>query len=110
MANRFLHTMLFVLSWAAFAQQKPASLRLYPADLTLWGDAASQRFLVLATGSDGVERDVTSTATLAVSDPATGEIDATGKFTSRANGTMHLTARFGGAVAETTITTDGAGK
>ena len=48
----------------AFAQQKPASLRIYPTDLTLWGDAASQRFLVLLTGADGVEQDITSTATL----------------------------------------------
>ena len=112
MANRFLRTVLslFVLSWAAFAQQKPASLRLYPMDLTLWGDAASQRFLVLATGADGVERDITSTATLSVSDPTKGEIDTTGKFTSRANGTLRLTAKFGGSVVETTITTDGAGK
>src|SRR5690242_6575918 len=112
MASRFLRPVLSVavFFWAALAQQKPPALRLYPTDLTLWGDAATQRFLVLATGADGVERDVTSTATLSVSDPTTGEIDATGKFTSRANGTARLSARFGGAIAGTTITTDGAGK
>ena len=47
---------------------------------------------------------------LSVSDPSKGEIDTTGKFTSRANGTLRLTAKFGGSVVETTITTDGAGK
>src|SRR5258707_2553284 len=106
MANRFLRTVLslLVLSWAAFAQQKPASLRLYPMDLTLWGDAASQRFLVLATGADGVERDITSTATLSVSDPTKGEIDTAVKVPSRANGTLHLTAKIRRSRVGTTLT------
>src|SRR5579862_1890317 len=109
MVNRFLCIAALVLSSMAFAQ-KPVSLRIYPTNLTLWGDAASQRYLVLATGADGVEQDVTSTAALSVSDPSKGEIDATGKFTSRANGSVRLTAKYGGSVIETSITTDGAGQ
>jgi hypothetical protein len=100
----------FVLSWIALAQQPAASLRIYPADVSLWGDAASQRFVVLFTGADGVEKDVTSAAALSVSDPAKGEIDPTGKFTSRANGTVRLSAKFSGGVAQAAIATDGAGK
>src|SRR5436309_873980 len=99
-----------VLSLVAFAQQQPASLRIYPTDLTLLGDAASQHFVVLFIGADGIEKDVTSAAALSVSDPAKGEIDPTGKFTSRANGTVRLSAKFSGNFAETTIATDGAGK
>ena len=111
MANRCLGVIAaLVLSSMAFAQQKSVSLRIYPTDLTLWGDAASQRYLVLATGADGVEQDVTSAAALSVSDLSKGEIDATGRFTSRANGSVRLTAKYAGSVVETTITTDGAGK
>src|ERR1700675_1532845 len=100
MAKRFLSIVpALVFSWMALAQQQPASLRIYPADVSLWGDAASQRFVVLFSGADGVEKDVTPAAALSVSDPAKGEIDSTGKFTSRANGTVRLSAKFSGSVA-----------
>ncbi len=70
MAKRLLGVVTaLVLSSMAFAQQQPASLRIYPTDVTLWGDAASQRFWCLFTGADGVEKDVTSAAALSVSDP-----------------------------------------
>lgn len=110
MAKWFLGIMALLLSSLAFAQQPPAALRIYPADVTLWGDAASQRFIVLFTGADGVEMDVTSAAALSLSDPTKGEIDPTGKFTSRANGTVRLTAKYSGSVAATAIVTEGAGK
>src|SRR5260370_34903369 len=111
MANRFLRTVLslLVLAWAAFGQQKSTSLRLYPMDLTLWGDAASQRFLVLATGADGVERDITSTATLSVSDPTKGEIDTAAKFTPPADGNPTHKKKFRRGRVGTSIDTDRSG-
>ena len=56
------------------AEDRPSSsgivsLRLVPEQVVLAGAGASQRFLVLATGPDGLEREVTAQATLSISHP-----------------------------------------
>jgi hypothetical protein len=92
------------------AQPAPVSLRIVPADVTVWGDQSSQRFLVLAHDRNGMDRDVTSTARLSLSSLEKGEMDKSGKFTAKANGAVKLTAQFEGVWAETTIRVEGAGE
>src|SRR5215471_4023136 len=76
------------------------SLRIEPQRVTIWGDQGSQRFLVLAEYADELERDVTSGARFSLFAPDMGEMDASGKFTSRAKGRVMITAQFGGRVAK----------
>src|SRR3954452_19153027 len=95
---------------ASPARPEPVSLRIVPANVTVWGDQNSQRFVVLAHGRNGMERDVTSTARLSLSQPDRGEMDKSGKFTAKANGAVKLTAEFEGGRAQTTISVQGAGE
>jgi hypothetical protein len=90
---------------------QPVSLRLAPeGTITVWGEQGAQQFVVLARYSDGMERDVTAGARLTLSDPEKGQIDKSGKFASKANGDVRLTAQFMGRQAEATIRVQGAGE
>ena len=89
---------------------KPSSLRVVPETVTLWGNKASQRFVVMGEFTDGLERDVTGDSTFSVSDPAKGEIDGWGRFSARAAGQVVLTGRFGGLEAEGSVRIEGAGE
>ena len=89
---------------------RPRSLRLVPDDVTLWGDKASQHFLVLARYADGLERDVTARARFSLSDPDKGQIDSSGKFVARAGGQLVLRARFAGRKADAAIRIEEAGE
>jgi hypothetical protein len=77
------------------APQDPISVDLIPHQLTLWGAGASQHFLVTAKYADGLVRDVTPAARFSVSQPATGEMDSTGKFVGRSSGETTVTATVG---------------
>ncbi|MFN0165276.1 MAG: DUF1549 and DUF1553 domain-containing protein [Bryobacteraceae bacterium] len=99
-----------VLALRAYPQPKPVALTLHPPEVNLWGNAASQRFLVLARNADGMERDVTSTAAFSLSSASSGDIDQSGKFVARADGRLVLTARYGGLTAGANVHIEGAGK
>ncbi|MBM3773807.1 MAG: DUF1549 domain-containing protein, partial [Acidobacteria bacterium] len=84
------------------------SLRLVPGDPTLWGVNGSQRFLVLASYPDGMQRDVTTQSRLAVSDAKLARVEAAGRIVALADGKFELAAHFAGQVAKTTVTAAGA--
>ncbi|HEX2522016.1 MAG TPA: hypothetical protein VHP35_07800, partial [Terriglobia bacterium] len=75
--NGKLSTILLLLPFAFLsiqaAQERPAapapaSLRLFPGTVTLWGARASQQFVVLGQSANGLEQDVTSTVHFSLSD------------------------------------------
>ena len=115
MRARFISIGLFwslVLTLVSLLAQSPEetkgkaellSLRVVPPAVTLWGNNASQRFLVLGKYADRLERDVTSGSRFSVSDPARGKIDSAGRFTVLAAGQTVVTASFGGHQAKTSV-------
>src|SRR5690349_19495943 len=60
---------------AALAEDKLASLAVYPADINLNTKADSQRFIVVATRDDGVTLDVTNQATAKLADAKLCRLD-----------------------------------
>lgn len=93
----------------AEVRAKLLSLRLVPPAVTLWGNNASQRFLVLGKYDDGLERDVTANSVFSVSDPGKGEINHSGRFSALATGQVVLEASFGARQAKTNVRIEGAG-
>ena len=83
------------------------ALRLVPEHPTLWGAKASQRFVVLGTFADGLERDVTAHAVLTLSDPTLATIDSGARVTVRADGACDLIAQVGGCKASTRVQFEG---
>ncbi|MFN8006417.1 MAG: DUF1549 domain-containing protein [Terriglobia bacterium] len=81
----------------------PLSIRLVPEQVTLWGISATQQFMVLGSYADGLERDVTTLAHYSLSDAASGEITASGKYTARGTSDVTVTARVGERTAQTQI-------
>ena len=55
------------------------SLRLVPAEASLWGREASQRFVVLGSFADGLERDLTSRSRFQLSEPHLASVDDSGR-------------------------------
>ena len=85
---------LVSISWAAMAAD---GLRIYPEKVSLSGLGATQRYVVIATGADGVDRDVTAEAAVTTSNGKSVEIDAVHKAIRGANeGTAHVEARYQG--------------
>jgi len=84
------------------------SVRIFPENVTLWGSHASQHFIVLARGSDGLERDVTAQANFTLAEKDEGEIDTSGKFVAGRGGEVALTARVAERSAKATIRVEGA--
>ena len=70
-----------------------------PAETTLWGRQASQRFLVLATYQDGVEKEITSQAQFSLAGPPAVRLLDGGRVVSLADGEVTLQTRFGGLTA-----------
>ena len=79
------------------------SIRLAPQEITLWGPKASQRFLVLAHYTDGLERDVTPQSRLSLSNQEVAAIKQPARVVAKADGKALLAAEFGGQVAKTGI-------
>ena len=104
MITRFAAALMAV---TVYAQTKPVALRLEPRDVALWGDSASQRFLVLARDENGFEEDVTARATFSLSAAGKGEIDESGKLRALADGRTVLTARYAGQTATSNIRMEG---
>ncbi len=83
------------------------TLQLFPENTTLWGRESTQRFLLLATGSDGLVRDLTSQAEFSVSNPHLAELSSQGQLTSRSNGEVVLAARFQDRTVTTRVQIEG---
>jgi hypothetical protein len=81
----------------------PLSLRLMPETVTLWGARASQQLVVLGQYSDGLERDVTSTAQFSLSDTSKGEMDRSARFVALRSGDVTVTARVGNQSAKAVL-------
>ena len=86
------------------------SLRLMPEQVVLAGAGASQRFLVLATGPDGLDREVTAQATLSISHPEVASLGPEGKVVSISNGEATLRAELSGRSVVAAVRTSQSGK
>ena len=86
------------------------SLRLLPDRIVLSGTASSQRFVVLATTPDGLERDLTSESSLSVDPPSIVRVDPSGQVRSLQNGEATLEARVGSLKAQASIQVESAGQ
>jgi hypothetical protein len=84
---------------------KSSSLRLVPEQVTLWGAGATQRFLVLARDPHGLEREVTSEATLSISNPEVATLGQNGDVISVSNGKATFQATLHGRTARATVST-----
>ena len=70
------------------------SLRLVPAEASLWGREASQRFVVLGSFADGLERDLTSRSRFQLSEPHLASVDESGRVVAIAEGEAILKAEI----------------
>ncbi len=91
--------------WAA--EPGLTSLTIVPQSRTLHGSQSAQQFVVMASYSDGSERDVTSNAQWTLSDPAAGSIAPSGRFAPVRNGELTLSARVGGKAAQAHVSIEG---
>jgi Protein of unknown function (DUF1549)/Protein of unknown function (DUF1553) len=81
----------------------PPALRLVPAETTLSGAGATQRFVVLAKGLDGLERDVTSQCRFTTKSTSKIAVELEGRVTGLADGDAILRVEYQGAVAEAAV-------
>ena len=79
------------------------SLRLVPEKITLWGNDASQRFLVLGRYSDGIERDLTGKGRFSIADPGHAAVDQQGRVGALTDGETTIRVAVGGKSAEAPI-------
>ena len=84
--------------WAS-SEQLLLSLRLVPQKVALSGANASQRFLLLATYSNGLEQEITSEADFSISDPQVAKVDEHGRVVSLSDGKTTITASIDGHTA-----------
>src|SRR5207245_4238142 len=100
----FLHA---VSGSAARAGDTPVSVRVVPERVTLSGARAAQRFVVLGTFADGLERDVTSQSRFSLSDSRFASLDQAGRVAARADGELDLKVEVGNRVAKAYIRIEG---
>jgi hypothetical protein len=87
--------LLHVLSGAAVADDSPLSVRIVPQRVTLHGARAAQRFVVLGSFADGLERDITGQSRFTISDPPIATLDSAGRIAAKADGELDLKAEVG---------------
>ena len=73
---------------------KPEKLELYPPELLLEGDGASQQMTVLARYTDGTTRDVTKLTVFQSNNELSASIDEDGLVTAGKRGEAFIMARF----------------
>ena len=73
---------------------KPEKLELYPPELLLEGDGASQQMTVLAYYTDGTTRDVTKLTVFQSNNELSASIDEDGLVTAGKRGEAFIMARF----------------
>ena len=83
------------------------SLRLVPQQPTLWGAQASQRFLMLATYEDGLERDVSSESEWNLSTLDVAQLETGVTLLALSNGEVDLIGSFAGHTARTRVRIQG---
>lgn len=79
------------------AEPKPPtveSVQVYPGQVVLEGDGATQRFVAVGKYSDGTTRDLSRLAGFTTNNPTSAEIDTAGIVTARARGEAYVMARF----------------
>ena len=111
--SAFAIVLPFLASLAA-AVEEPApshdptllSLRLVPEQVRLQGPEASQRFVVMGTFADGLERDLTSGSAFRLSDPALARVDDAGRVEALAPGDVTLRVEAGGRHVRSQIRID----
>jgi len=79
------------------------SLQVIPHAPTLWGAEASQKFIVLGTFADGIERDVTPLAEISISEPTFATLEPGARVVAKADGDLVLRAHLVNQVADTRI-------
>src|SRR5262245_15746497 len=106
--NSLILFLVFGALAAMAAQPGPVlkSIRLEPRDVTLWGAKARQRFLVIGTFNDGMERDVTAESLFTVADPRLAAIDG-GRLTAAADGETVVQAEIQGQRATARVRLEG---
>jgi hypothetical protein len=106
-----LLTIASLSTWAADTTPRPVSLRTVPAQAALHGNGATQQFVALATGADGIERDVTTQADWTIADPTLATFTAKARVTAAAtNGNVTIQARLAGLQAHSKLSITGAGQ
>ncbi len=73
---------------------KVASVSIYPAQAVIEGEGKTQRFVAVATYSDGTTRDVTRLAAFTSNNSGTAAIDDVGVVTAGSRGEAFVMARF----------------
>ena len=71
-----------------------ASVNIYPPQAVLEGEGAKQRFVAVATYSDGTTRDVSRLAAFTTNNPTSAAIDAYGAVLAGARGEAFVMARY----------------
>ena len=72
-------------------------LRVYPDRISLAGPGATQRYVVIATGADGIDRDVTRAASVTTSNGKAVGVDAAqGAVRGDSEGAAQIEARYQG--------------
>ena len=70
-------------------------VKLMPSECVIRGQDQSQQLMLLATYSDGTDRDVTSLALFSSTDDSTAAVNGKGVVTSGLKGEAYVMARFG---------------
>ena len=117
MTGRYLSTAVLILI-SAFQNleaspkesEEPVSLRIVPEETILRGLRASQRFLTLATYSDGMEREVTAQAHFSISDPKVAQLAPGPRLVSLADGAVTLKTRLGDLEATAAVRMEESGQ
>src|SRR5262245_42274967 len=91
----------------ALARDTPVAVRIVPDRVTLRGARAAQRFVVMATFADGLEREVTSQGRYSLSDPRLAAVDRACRVAALANGEVELKAELGKLLASARIRVEG---
>lgn len=73
---------------------KPVSLELFPKNMVLEGEGASQQLVARAKYSDGSDRDVTDLVLFQSNNDSSAPIDKAGRVTAKSRGEAFVMARF----------------
>ncbi|MFO0878086.1 MAG: DUF1549 domain-containing protein [Gemmataceae bacterium] len=86
---------LSVSGWARAQETAPSELAIYPADVNLRTSRGQQMIVVQATYPDGITREVTGKAKLALANPAVAKLERN-VLTPLADGETQLVVEFAG--------------
>ena len=95
----------FSLSSASFASSalEVLSIQLLPKEIALYGAGASQRFVVLGSFGDGLERDITSKSRINISNSSLAAVDEKGLVKALTDGQADLSVEFSGHTAKARV-------